>query len=375
MPRKPIDISSKFTSAIAATTEAKEQNRRVAALQAEVEELRTTQADAEAQLAELRELLRNQSGEQAISLDLIEPNPDQPRQTITEANIQKKVRSLKSHGQLMPIILIPMTEGRYMLWDGELRWRAATLLKWQTLRAVFAPMPENLHRQVLLGFLHQESLNPLDRATAIVQEISQRTDFESSQIQKMVRAGVRRLERNRELRSLIEVLNALQSDQLEVLQQVGLDEDQRQVISVLVDYQINPQSFVARDLRMLTLPDDLQQGIRQGLDGSHALQIKRLSAKSLDTDEAGAISIRQRLIDKALQNGLTKDALKIEIDGLLARGDPAEKDGSGSTQLADLTKRLRKVEPWNLESKQKRKYDALISKLEAFLAEIEEPAE
>ena len=126
---------------------------------------------------------------------------------------------------------------------------------------------------------------------------------------------------------------------------------------------------------MLDLPEDLQQAIRKGLDGSHALQIKRVSAKSLDTDEEGAISARQQLIDKALQNGLTRTTLKTEIDALLETDNPAEKQQTGSRQLINLTKRLRQAKPWKWEPKRKKKYEILLGRLEALLAETEETEE
>ncbi|MDJ0707217.1 MAG: ParB N-terminal domain-containing protein [Leptolyngbyaceae cyanobacterium MO_188.B28] len=378
MGRKTVDLIGRFQGAIAATEEVQQHDKRVAELQAEIEELRGVNKDAEKQLTELRQLLSGQSGEQPIELKLIDPNPDQPRQTITEANIQKKMRSLDEHGQLMPIILIP-TGDRYLLWDGELRWRAADRLGWPNLRAVFAPMPEDLHRKVLLGFLHQEGLNPLDRAAAIVKEVGLKTSFETSEILKLARSAVRQLERelqrNPQLPKLTEVVNASQKDQEAFLNRVNLREEQREVIAVLVDYQINPQTFTTRDLRMLDLPEDLQQAIRKGLDGSHALQIKRLSAKSLDTDEEGAFSARQQLIDKALQNGLTRDTLKIEIDALLITDNPPEKQQAGSRQLANLTKRLRQAKPWKWESKRRKKYETLLGRLEALLADTEETEE
>ncbi|MCC5604114.1 ParB N-terminal domain-containing protein [Nostoc favosum] len=49
--------------------------------------------------------MQTQTGEIAIDTGLIDPNPNQPRQTITQESIQAKARLLKKHGQITPVIL------------------------------------------------------------------------------------------------------------------------------------------------------------------------------------------------------------------------------------------------------------------------------
>ncbi|MEH2167434.1 MAG: ParB N-terminal domain-containing protein [Nostoc sp.] len=78
--------------------------------------------------------MQTQTGEIAIDTGLIDPNPNQPRQTITQESIQAKARLLKKHGQITPVILVPQDNGRYMLLDGQLRWSGAKLLGWETIR-------------------------------------------------------------------------------------------------------------------------------------------------------------------------------------------------------------------------------------------------
>jgi ParB family chromosome partitioning protein len=123
MGRLP-NISQRFTSAV----QANDQAQRIAELQAEVERLRESQSpNLEAQLEVLREQLKAQSGELEVKVELIFPNPHQPRQTITSESTQTSARSLEKDGQITPLIIIPQGES-YVLWDGQRRWEAAKLL-------------------------------------------------------------------------------------------------------------------------------------------------------------------------------------------------------------------------------------------------------
>ncbi|NES98924.1 MAG: chromosome partitioning protein ParB, partial [Desertifilum sp. SIO1I2] len=77
-------ISERFTSAIQATDQA----QRIAQLQAEIEKLRATQSpELEQQLEQLRKQLIAEEGELEIAIDLIDPNWQQPRQTLTSESI------------------------------------------------------------------------------------------------------------------------------------------------------------------------------------------------------------------------------------------------------------------------------------------------
>jgi ParB family chromosome partitioning protein len=66
----------------------------------------------------------------SVSVDDIEPNPYQPRQTFPEAEIRELAASIENHGQLQRVLLRPhpTVAGRYQIADGERRWRAIELL-------------------------------------------------------------------------------------------------------------------------------------------------------------------------------------------------------------------------------------------------------
>ena len=136
-------IANKFNVAIQKT----EQEQKIIELQAEVKKLRAIQSpELEKELQRLREQLLQQSGEIQIEVNLIDPNPFQPRQTITPESIEAKKRLLKKHGQISSIILIPQENTRYLLLDGQLRWEAAKSLGWGKIRAVVTAPPQDINQ-------------------------------------------------------------------------------------------------------------------------------------------------------------------------------------------------------------------------------------
>ena len=59
-----------------------------------------------------------------IELDLITPNPDQPRTTFSEEALEELSQSIKEHGIIQPISLRKVDSG-YQIIAGERRYRAA----------------------------------------------------------------------------------------------------------------------------------------------------------------------------------------------------------------------------------------------------------
>src|SRR5687768_4772124 len=58
-----------------------------------------------------------------IPLDLIAPNPRQPRTSFDEQELRELADSLREHGVLQPVLVRPVPGGRYELLAGERRWR------------------------------------------------------------------------------------------------------------------------------------------------------------------------------------------------------------------------------------------------------------
>src|SRR3954471_10042839 len=71
-----------------------------------------------------------------LPLDLIRPNPAQPRTRFDPASISSLAASIADAGIVQPLPVRPLVHGRYELIAGERRWRAAREAQFQTVPAI-----------------------------------------------------------------------------------------------------------------------------------------------------------------------------------------------------------------------------------------------
>lgn len=109
------------------------------------------------ELGELREL----------PVELIRPNPSQPRTSFDEAALAGLADSIANSGVIQPLLVRPLHDGAYELIAGERRWRAAQKAGLDRVPAIVRD-PERAERlQVaLIENMVREDLNPVDEARA-----------------------------------------------------------------------------------------------------------------------------------------------------------------------------------------------------------------
>lgn len=112
----------------------------------------------------LREVETTATGLSSVAVDLIDPNPFQPRRAFPEASLKELADSIRSNGVVQPVLLRPI-DSRYQLVAGERRWRAAQLAGLQTIPAVIRQFTDQEALELsLTENLFREDLNPLDVA-------------------------------------------------------------------------------------------------------------------------------------------------------------------------------------------------------------------
>lgn len=105
-------------------------------------------------------------GLEQISLNLIDPNPFQPRTQLPEDGLDELANSIRSSGLLQPILIRPARE-RYQLVAGERRWRAANKAGLEKVPAVVREVEDAEALELALAEnLLREALNPLEVARA-----------------------------------------------------------------------------------------------------------------------------------------------------------------------------------------------------------------
>lgn len=102
-----------------------------------------------------------------LPVELIEPNPDQPRTSFEKGPLDALAESIKSAGLLQPLIVRPADGGKYQLVAGERRWRAAQKAGLDRVPAVIRVSPEDERLQAaLIENMVREDLNPVEEARA-----------------------------------------------------------------------------------------------------------------------------------------------------------------------------------------------------------------
>ena len=111
---------------------------------------------------------RPEVGLRELSLQLIRPNPAQPRREFDEAALAALSRSIAARGVLQPIVVRPLPGGTYELVAGERRLRAAGQAGLETIPAVVRETAEGDRLELaLIENMAREDLNPVEEARAL----------------------------------------------------------------------------------------------------------------------------------------------------------------------------------------------------------------
>lgn len=301
---------------------------RIEELEAEIEALRQSSSSngneaLQQRIDELTSLLAESGGTYQVAISSIKPDPNQPRTVFPPHVVRAREKSLRDKGQLSPIILTPLDDGTFLIFDGELRWRSAPGAKFNELEAVFRRPPlqeaeiERFDEQLTTS-LESEKLHPLDLANALVRlivhqcpDLSDRT----SEIPGLLNAVVQRLKRAGKIQELEQLRYAALSEQQSWLEQNDFRSiEERTVFAVLLAKSLHPVSINSNVFPLLGLPEDLQNAVRvHGIEASKILVIKKLTAAALDTDESMAARIRQQVIKQVVDQPLPLNKVKLLV--------------------------------------------------------------
>lgn len=104
---------------------------------------------------------------QTVSLDLLRPNPDQPRKKFGEEGLIELAESIRNHGIIQPLTVRKSGDG-YAIIAGERRYRAAKMAKLTEVPIVVRECDENVAKELsLIENLQREDLNAIEEAEAI----------------------------------------------------------------------------------------------------------------------------------------------------------------------------------------------------------------
>jgi len=222
-----------------------------------------------------------------IPIEKVFPNPDQPRRTFTPEQLEELSASIKEKGVIQPLIVRdrPGHGGEYEIVAGERRWRAAQMAQ-----------------------LHQ--------IPVLVREFSDTEVLEVAIIENIQRADLNAVEEAAGYRQLMEKFGHTQEKLSEVLGK--------------------SRSYIANLVRLLNLPEEVQEFVRDGkLSAGHA--------RALITSE-DPVSLAKRVISGGLSvreaEKLAKSPQKVTEAAPKAPRAKAEKDADTRALEGDLSANL-----------------------------------
>lgn len=101
-----------------------------------------------------------------LEVDLLQPNPLQPRGLITPESLSELADSIKVHGVLEPLV-VAKTPAGYQIIAGERRWRASKVVGLVKVPVIIRETtPQGMFEMAIVENVQRIDLNPLERAQA-----------------------------------------------------------------------------------------------------------------------------------------------------------------------------------------------------------------
>ena len=168
-------------------------------------------------------------GVRELAVELIAPNPNQPRRAIDPESLEALASSLGEQGVLQPVLVRPRAGG-YELIAGERRWRAAKLAGIERIPALVRPTGDAETLELaLIENMAREDLNPVEEARACA-ALAEELGLTREEIG-------RRVGRSRVAISNLVRLLELPDDVLEMLEQGALSEGHGRALLMVEDHE------------------------------------------------------------------------------------------------------------------------------------------
>jgi len=215
-----------------------------------------------------------------IDVDLIIPNPDQPRKFFDEKQIQELADSIKINGLIQPIIV--RTEGvNFILVAGERRWRATKLAGLNRIKAITIKAGEEDHFTLaLVENIQRSDLNPIEEAKAydyLINKFNLKQQEVASKVSKS-RASIANSLRLLNLPQVIQIAlieNKITVGHAKILLSITNPEEQKNIYSKIISEKIS-----VRDLEQITA----RQETKNSANSKNSLKRKNADIKKMEEE-------------------------------------------------------------------------------------------
>lgn len=212
-------------------------------------------------------------GMSEVAVDLIVPNPMQPRQALDAEALQELADSIHEHGLIQPLIVTsiqdPTSDAQYQIIVGERRWEAAKIAGLTRVPVIVKEAtPQEMLELALVENIQRADLNPLEEAAAYRQLMD---DFGLTQEQVAEKVGKSRV-------------------------------------------------TVANSVRLLRLPDEVKRALAEGqISEGHARSLLALNKKRADQ-----LKVLEAIVKRGLNVRQTEEMVRRVAVGIQPkrRGEP-----------------------------------------------------
>ena len=205
-----------------------------------------------------------------LNVDLLIPNPYQPRKTFNDESLKELAESIKQYGILNPI-LVRKKDNLYEIIAGERRYRAAKLLDLKEVPVIIKEADESKLAEIaLIENLQRENISPIEEAKSY-QDILKLSNLKEQELSNIIGKS---------------------------------------------------QSYISNKLRLLKLPQNIQEAlINKKISERHARTLISVNDQNRQTELLNRI-IKEKLTIKELETiinekEITDEEIKSAIDDIM----------------------------------------------------------
>lgn len=227
---------------------------------------------------EQEEMEKREEEIKKIPVSKIIPNRFQPRTIFDEEKIEELALTIHTHGIIQPIVVRECEDGKFEIIAGERRWRAVQKLGWSEIPAIVKNLNDKETASVaLIENLQREELTPIEEAMAYAK--------------------------------LLELHNLTQEA---LAQRLG-----------------KGQSTIANKLRLLKLPQEVQEALLQ-----RTITERHARALIVLKDKEKQLKLLREIIEKQLNVKQTEDRVLKMLESMNRKPKPKRKALSKDMRIA-----------------------------------------
>ena len=276
----------------------------------------------------------------SVPFDAIQLPPSQPRRYFDPQAMQCLVESVKIDGILQPLLVRPLSNGKYELVAGERRLRAAKEVGLKEVPVIIKELTEQQALQIaLVENLQREDLNPVEETEGILGLLANRLDCSIQEAERL--------------------LYRMQNQTLRDNDNVIIQPESEVVAQLFQDLgKMSWESFISNRLPLLKLPEEILGSLREG-----KIEYTKARAIAKVKDEQARVT----LLETAIAENLSLTQIKAQISALKSESQSAPPEDSLQTRIKVALTQVNKSKAWSDPKKQKRLQKLLVD-LESLLS-------